>query len=151
MLCDPVQSPLAGFNFVTDLYQYLLYVERMHHSDKGISEYLNNIAVKQMPDRALDAMSDLLRECAPFLGFRLPSCGVRIDEIRVTATEVGNIFKCLPVLLLAVHEVDPAPSLMLACVGAPLEVADAVHGGVTCHDVPVHEVLRSPPFPACEP
>ncbi len=96
-----MQSALYGFRFVDahDCY----HTDAMHQTDKGIFEHLmmifaNNLKNRESVDVTVAAKS--LRKC-PLL--RLPTRGLKNLSVKCTAVEQRDLFKCMPVALLAAH------------------------------------------------
>lgn len=94
-----MQSALYGFRFVDAHDAY--HTDAMHQTEKGIYEHLmvifaRNLTSGQSADVTAAARSS--RKC-PLL--RLPTRGLKNLSVKCTAVEQGDLFKCMPVALLA--------------------------------------------------
>ncbi len=99
VLCN-LQTPLAGFNFVPDVYQ-LYYPERLHQSSRGTAEVLADMLQdKLLQIKQLSVLNEYVTSLPSYFGVRIPSYGLD-NKKNANATERADLFKLLPVAILA--------------------------------------------------
>lgn len=96
-----MQTPLAGFGFDPNVFGRYL-PDRLHSGDLGPAQ-LVKVMIQQHPDcvARLDQLNDYIKGLPSFPGFNLPSFGLTSGQ-RATASELADLFKILPVAILAV-------------------------------------------------
>ena len=90
-----LQTPLAGFGFVLNAYG-LYFPDRLHQSDLGIALAIIRF-MHRLVAAVLDRLNEYLNTLPSFHALNIPSFG----HGKATASEHGDLFKVLPVALLA--------------------------------------------------
>ena len=99
--CCCLQTPLAGFNLVPDVYE-LYYPDRLHQSNKGTAEVLAEMVQdKVMQTGHLHMLNEYLTCLPSYFGVRIPGFGLDSKK-RANATQCADLFKLLPVAILAI-------------------------------------------------
>ena len=96
-----LQTPLAGFGFDPNVFGKY-FPDRLHSGDLGPAQ-LVKVMIQQHPDcvARLDQLNEYIKHLPSFPGFNLPSFGLTSGQ-RATAYELADLFKILPVAILAV-------------------------------------------------
>lgn len=93
------QTPLQGFGYVRNVYS-LYFPDRLHQSNRGTPEEVTRLLEARLTTTQKDSLNAYLLTSPPFHGFRMPSFGLDTSR-RATATKIADLFKLLPVAVLA--------------------------------------------------
>ncbi|DBA92041.1 TPA: hypothetical protein ACH3X2_003765 [Trebouxia sp. C0005] len=116
-LALPQMTPLAGFNLVPDVYE-LYYPDRLHQSNKGTAEVLAEMVQdKVMQTGHLHMLNEYLTCLPSYFGVRIPGFGLDSKK-RANATQCADLFKLLPVAILAIPGVKSLFASNSSIVGA---------------------------------
>lgn len=92
-----LQTPLAKFaHDVFTLYR----PDRLHQSNRGVAEELTKIAEAKLRASERVQLNKYIASLAFFQGLKVPSFGMNTSQ-KATATELAELFKVLPVALVA--------------------------------------------------
>lgn len=94
-----MQPGFAGFPFVDNVYG-LSFTERLHQSNRGTSEHIMRFLEGNCTPEELSAINMYIAQLPSFPGLDLPSKGLAVTK-KASATQLANVFKLLPVALLA--------------------------------------------------
>ena len=94
-----LQTPLANFAHVDDVFT-LYYPDRLHQSNRGVAEDLTKIAEAKLQASQRVQLNKYIASLAFFQGLKVPSFGLNTSQ-KATATELADLFKVLPVALVA--------------------------------------------------
>ena len=94
-----LQTPLANFAHVHDVFT-LYRPDRLHQSNRGVAEELTKIAEAKLRASERVQLNKYIASLAFFQGLKVPSFGMNTSQ-KATATELADLFKVLPVALVA--------------------------------------------------
>ena len=93
-----LQTPLAGFRFVLNAYG-LYFPDRLHQSDLGVALAIIRF-IHHLVSAVLAKLNEYLKTLPSFHALNIPGFGLD-PHGKATASEHGDLFKVLPVALLA--------------------------------------------------
>lgn len=93
------QTPLQGFGYIRNVYS-LYFPDRLHQSNRGTPEEVTRLLEARLTATQKHSLNAYLLACPSFHGFRMPSFGLDTSR-RATATKIADLFKLLPVAILA--------------------------------------------------
>ncbi|KAL0036462.1 hypothetical protein WJX77_008767 [Trebouxia sp. C0004] len=92
-------TPLAGFRFVPNVFD-LYFPDRLHQSNLASAQVIIRF-IQQLFVAEMQAFNDYFKTLSSFPAFNIPSFGLTPDG-KATASEYADLFKVLPVAMLAV-------------------------------------------------
>ena len=94
-----LQMPLANFAHVDDVFT-LYRPDRLHQSNRGVAEDLTKIAEAKLQASERVQLNKYIASLAFFQGVKVLRFGLNTSQ-KATATELADLFKVLPVALVA--------------------------------------------------
>ena len=95
----------------------LYFPDGLHQSNRGTPEEVTRLLEARLTAAQKHSLDAYLLACPPFHGFRVPSFGLDTSR-RATATKIADLFKLLPVAVLAFTSMSAA--FLPALQGRPL-------------------------------